>query len=149
MKMFRVASACAIAAMAIVTGGQQAVAQTSSQQGSGQFYGYPGKQAPQASGQGGYGGQGMPGCQVEYGFGCQVVVCPPPSCQANINVPPVTPPPSCQTGYVIPNELPPVAPCRRLPAPHHRAPELDRRAVRQRRRIQESRHPPDRHDPTL
>lgn len=97
MRTIRLAGSGVLAALAMMIGGQQATAQ----EASGQFYGYPSKQAPVAS------GQGQPTGQVDK-FGCYVVPCSPvPTCHAQINVPPIQPVPSCQTGFVIWNELPP------------------------------------------
>jgi hypothetical protein len=90
-----------IAALAIMACGQQATAQ----EASGQYYGYPGKQAPMPSGQ----GQSGHGCYVEM-WGCHVEVCPPPSCH-NVNLPvPGLENPSCQNAYVIVTEAPPQQP---------------------------------------
>ena len=69
MSSFRFAVTGAIAAFAIVFGGQQA----SAQQASGQFYGYASEQAPMPSGQDQYGGGRSPSRDV----GCQVDICSP------------------------------------------------------------------------
>src|SRR3954465_9253111 len=74
MRTIRLAGSGVLAALAMMIGGQQATAQ----EASGQFYGYPSKQAPMATGQGGSGG-GAGWCNVEK-WGCHVEVCPPPSC---------------------------------------------------------------------
>ena len=91
----------AIAAFAIVFGGQHA----SAQQASGQFYGYASGQAPMASGQDQYGGQG---CHVDK-VGCNVQVCPQPCHNVNIPLPPREQP-TCQNAYVIESDLPPWKP---------------------------------------
>jgi hypothetical protein len=98
MRTFRLVWAGAIAAFAILAGGQQATAQ----EASGQFYGYTSQQAPLPSGQGS-------GCYVEK-WGCHVEVCPPPACH-NVQLPvPGLEIPSCQNAYVIVNEGPPQQP---------------------------------------
>jgi len=105
MSSFRFAVTGAIAAFAIVFGGQHA----SAQQASGQFYGYASGQAPMPSGQDLHGGQGGQGCQVER-LGCNVYICPPPACHApNIQLPPRENP-TCQNAYVLESDLPPWKP---------------------------------------
>ncbi len=102
MSPFRFAVTGAIAAFAIVFGGQHA----SAQQASGQFYGYPSGQAPMPSGQDQHGGHG---CQVDM-VGCQVHICSPKPCY-NVNIPlPPREHPTCQNAYVIESDLPPWRP---------------------------------------
>jgi len=102
MSSFRLAVTGAIAAFALVFGGQNA----SAQQASGQFYGYASGQAPMPSGQDQYGGHG---CQVEK-YGCNVHICPPPACHApNIPLPPRENP-TCQNAYVIESDNAPWKP---------------------------------------
>ncbi len=101
MSSFRFAVVGAIAAIAIVFGGQQA----SAQQASGQFYGYASGQGPMPSGQDQYGGHG---CQVDK-VGCNVQVCPQPCHNVNIPLPPREQP-SCQNAYVLESDLAPWKP---------------------------------------
>ncbi len=102
MSPFRFAVTGAIAAFAIVFGGQHATAQ----QASGQFYGYASGQAPMPSGQDQYGGHA---CHVDM-VGCQVHICSPKPCH-NVNIPlPPREHPTCQNAYVIESDLPPWKP---------------------------------------
>lgn len=104
MKASRMVWAGAIAAVAIVAGGERA----SAQHASGQYYGYASPQGPAPSGQAGH------GCFAEK-IGCQVIPCPnPPACQnacweVQAQLPPIQVP-SCQNACVIVSESAPPPP---------------------------------------
>jgi len=113
MKMIRITWVGAIAAIALAVSGQNAAAQTP--QG---YYGYPSKQAPAPSGQGG-GSSCQPGCYVVFPccpekWGCCVYVCTPPSCQNAGNEIlrkiPGQETPSCQNAITIYSDAQPSSP---------------------------------------